>query len=81
MMDMMNYDHGGWWMGGMWFFPLLFWILVIAGVVFIVKWMRERGQETEPQESALDVLNKRYARGEIDRDTFETMKKDIQGDK
>ena len=78
---MMNYDHGGWWMGGMWFFPLLFWILVVAGVVFIVKWMRERGQETKPQESALDVLNKRYARGELDRETFEQMKKDIQGSK
>lgn len=80
-MDMMNYDHGGWWMGGMWFFPLLFWIVVIAGVVFIVKWVRERGQETKPQESALDVLNKRYASGELDRESFEQMKKDIQGDK
>ena len=81
MMDMMNCEHSGWWMGGMWFFPLLFWILVIAGVVFIVRWMRERGQETVPHESALDVLKKRYANGEIDRDTFEQMKKDIQGDK
>jgi len=79
MMDMMNYDHGGWWMGGMWFFPLLFWILVIAGAVFIIRWLRERNQETE--KSPLEILNKRYASGEIDRDTFEQMKKDIQGDK
>lgn len=80
-MDMMNYGHSGWWMGGMWFFPLLFWILVIAGVVFILRWMRERGQEAAPHESALDVLKKRYAKGEIDRDTFEQMKKDIEGGK
>ena len=79
MMDMMNYDHGGWCMGGMWFFPLLFWILVIAGAVFIVRWLRERGQEQK--ESPLDILKKRYASGEIDQDTFEQMKKDIQGDK
>jgi len=79
MMDMMNYEHGGWWMGGMWFFPLLFWILVIAGVAFIVRWMRERGQEQK--ESSLDILKRRYASGEIDRNTFEQMKKDIQGDK
>lgn len=79
MMDMMNYDHSGWWMGWMWFFPLLFWILVITGAVFIVRWLRERGQGR--QESSLDILKRRYARGEIDRDTFEQMKNDIQGDK
>lgn len=78
-MEMMNYDHGGGWMGGMWFFPLLFWVLVIAGVVFIVRWLRERGQEQK--ESSLDILKRRYASGEIDRDTFEQMKKDIQRDK
>jgi len=76
---MMNYDHGGWWMGGMWFFPLLFWILVIASVVFIIRWLRERGQEQK--ESPMDILKKRYASGEIDRDTFERMRKDIQGGK
>ena len=79
MMDMMNYDHSGWWMGGMWFFPLLFWILVIASVVFIIRWLRERGQEQK--ESPMDILKKRYASGEIDRDTFERMRKDIQGGK
>lgn len=78
-MEMMNYDHGGWWVGGMWFFPLLFWVLVIAGAVFIVRWLRERGQEQK--ESSLDILKRRYASGEIDRDTFEQMKKDIQRDK
>ena len=74
---MMNYDHGGWWMDGTWFFPLLFWILVIAGAVFIVRWLRERGQEQK--ESSLDILKKRYASGEIDRDAFEQMKKDLKG--
>jgi len=80
MMDMMNYDHGGWWMGGMWFAPLLFWILVIAAAIFIVRSLRERGQGQGQgqQESSLDILKKRYARGEIDRDTFEQMKKDIK---
>jgi len=76
MMDMMSYDHSGWWMGGMWFFPLLFWILVIAGAIFIVRWLRERGEDR--QESSLDILKRRYASGEIDRDTFEQMKKDIK---
>ena len=75
-MDMMNNGYGSM-MGGMWFISILFWILIIAGVVFITKWFLERNNENK--ESALDILNKRYARGEIDRETFERMKKDIAG--
>lgn len=75
-MDMMNNGYGSM-MGGMWFISILFWILIIAGVVFITKWFLERYNENK--ESALDILNKRYARGEIDRETFERMKKDIAG--
>ena len=75
-MDMMNDGYGSM-MGGMWFFSILFWILVIAGMVFITKWFLERNEEN--RESALDILNKRYAKGEIDRETFERMKKDIAG--
>lgn len=77
MMDMMN--NGGWWMGGMWLLSLLFWILVIAGVVLVVRWLTERSRPSHPPESALEILEKRYARGEIDRETFERMRRDIAG--
>lgn len=76
MMDMMNNGYGSM-MGGMWFISILFWALIIAGVVFITKWFLERNEENK--ESALDILNKRYAKGEINRETFERMKKDIAG--
>ena len=77
-MDMMGSGFGNGMMGGMWIFPLLFWILFIAGVVFIVRWLTERkNHSSSPTESALEVLKKRYARGEIDKDTFEQMKRDI----
>lgn len=80
MMDMMNNGHGGWMMGGMGLLSILFWILIIAGVVLIVRWLTERnGQgKTSPAESPLDILKKRYAKGEIDRETFEKMKQDIE---
>ncbi len=81
MMDMMNNGHGSM-MGGMWFFSILFWVLIIAGVVFITKWFLERNRNKEGsginEESALDILKKRYANGDIDRETFEQMKKDIE---
>lgn len=81
MMDMMNYGHGGWTMGGMWLLSILFWILIIAGVVLIVRWMTERYSQGKisAAESPLDILKKRYARGEIDRETFEKMRRDIEG--
>ncbi len=34
--------------GGMWFFSILFWVLIIAGVVFITKWFLERDRKVVP---------------------------------
>lgn len=66
-------------MGGMWPLSILFWILVVAGVVLIVRGLtaRDGQEETLPAESPLDILKTRYAKGEIDKETFETMKRDI----
>ncbi len=59
MMDMMNNGHGSM-MGGMWFFSILFWVLIIAGVIFITKWFLERNRNQDGsginEESALDIL-------------------------
>jgi len=67
-------------MGGMWLLPILFWILIIVGVVLIVRWLTVRnGQgKTSTPASPLDILKTRYAKGEIDKETFETMKRDIE---
>ena len=50
----------------MWIFTLLFWVLVIAGVVLLINWLRKQNTN----ESALEILKKRYARGEIDKETY-----------
>jgi len=72
MMNMMNNGHGGWMMGGMGLLNILFWGMIIVGAVLIMQWFFGRGKE-----SALEILNKRYAKGEIDNVAFERMKKDI----
>lgn len=77
MMNMMN-NGSGWWMGGfMGLFAILFWALVIVGIVLVVRWLMARSHPAQPGESALGILEKRYALGEIDRETFERMRRDI----
>jgi len=59
---------------------IAFWVAVLIGIVFFVKWIISLGRthETKAAESALDILKKRYARGEISKEEFERMKQDIQ---
>lgn len=62
------------------FFMLLLGVITIVGIVFLVRWVldqtttRQRGRA---EDSALDILNKRYARGEINREEYEEKKKDL----
>jgi putative membrane protein len=60
-----------------WIWMILFWLTVIALVVYLVKMAMRRGAFGKKDKSALDLLNERYARGEIDKDTYEQMKHDI----
>jgi len=72
----------GWGMGisGM-LFMFIFWGLVILGVVFLVKWIFgsvQKNIDIPPTNSkALEILQERYARGEIDKDEFEARKQDL----
>lgn len=54
--------------------------LFILAVAYGVKWVwGERTPSTTAHgESALDLLKKRYARGEIGREDFEKIKKEIE---
>lgn len=73
----------GWMWGGpgIWMMVgMLFWVLLIVGVVLLAIWAVLRfatGRTGKVEESALDILNKRYARGEIGREEYEEKKKAI----
>lgn len=76
----MHWDGYGWGMGAGWIFMVLFWVITIAVSVLLIRWLISFGEKKGPgaqAESALDILKKRYARGEITRDEYERMKKDI----
>lgn len=54
----------------------LFWILVILGIVVLVKWLAGSGPSSSPGR-ALDILKERYAKGELAREQYEQMKREL----
>lgn len=56
---------------------LVFWALIIAGIVMLIGWLRKR-EFAGRGETPLDILKKRYALGEIGKDEFDRMKKDLE---
>ena len=69
---------GGW--GGFgilgWLSMLIFWVLLILGVVALIRYLARSGQSSEDK-TPLDILKERYAKGDIDKKEFEEKKKDL----
>ena len=75
-----NWGGGGATWFGMGLGMLLFWGLVIVGLIVLVRWLSvpRRGSDPAPPQDALDILAHRYARGEIDRAEYEQKRRDLQ---
>lgn len=54
----------------------LFWIVIIGLIVWGVVAFNRRGESTAKR-SSLEIARERYARGEIAREQFEQLKKDL----
>jgi putative membrane protein len=67
----------GVWGIGMMLMMLVFWGVVIIGIVLAIRWAVSQGRESRPTDAALDILRQRYARGDIGKEEFETKKKDL----
>lgn len=69
-----GYGFGG--MGSI--FIIFWWILIIAVIVLVARWLMSQSRGTSHRNSsALDLLKERYAKGEIDKKEFEEKKKDL----
>ena len=64
---MMYYGHGGVFMG------LLFLVLIAVVIFFLVRTSKLSGLAPPPVETPLDILKKRYAKGEISREEYELL--------
>jgi putative membrane protein len=85
-------DWGPWGMHMMWsswgigmmLMMFLFWAAIIVAMVFFIRWLVTAGHRGHQAfaghgpESALDILKKRYARGEISKEEFQDMRKELQ---
>ena len=76
---------GGWWRmmhygfgyGGM-FMWIVFLIIIVLLIYFILQSQKTKGQTPAQGESPLDILKKRYAKGEISKEDFDRMKRDLE---
>lgn len=63
-----------------WIFMVLFWGVVIWLIFVLVRSMSDRKSDRyseNKKEDSLDILKSRYAKGEISKEEFEEIKKDI----
>lgn len=78
--------HGGMGFGfGGWIMMILFWVILIAAIVLLVKVLvgprphsdNESGGKPKGNR-ALEILRERYARGEIDHEEFEERRRRLE---
>lgn len=75
--------QGGWGIAMM-VLMILFWAAIVVVIIVGIRWLiissRSQRQMTSEREapSALDILKARYARGEINKNEFEAIRRDIE---
>jgi putative membrane protein len=75
---MMNWGgFGQGWMFFGWIFMVLFWVAFVLLIIWLYKQVTGT-RDVVSVESAIEILKKRYAKGEIDKKEFEEKKKDLE---
>jgi putative membrane protein len=69
------YDGHHYW--GMHFFWWFFWLILI---VWAYRASRKNSNQQSKEDGALEILKKRFAKGEITKDEYEEMKKTLGND-
>ena len=75
--EMMGWGGGWGWFGIV--HMVLWWFLIILGIVVLAKWLFGGSSRSTESDRALTILRERYARGEIDKQEFDARKRDLGG--
>lgn len=85
----MGYGYGmmgGWGGFGLgWLFMLVWWALILTVLVGLIRWLftghsghsGDAGARSDSKRH-LDILKERYARGDIDRETYDRMRRELE---
>lgn len=77
---MWEWMHGYGWGGGM-LLMAIFWVVLVVAILVVVRalWERPAAREGPGRhvETPLEILQRRYARGEIDRAEYEEKRRDL----
>lgn len=71
--------HGGW--GWLWMTLILFFLTgVVLLIIFLIRYIQGSEKRYLPpsHEEPLEIIKRRYAKGEITKEQFEQMKKDLE---
>ena len=74
----MMWDYGTGWMILWGVFMVVLWVGLIALVVWGIIKIAKKDGDKEKKSDALDIAKERYAKGEITREEFEQIKKDLE---
>lgn len=64
---MMHYGYGGW----------LMWLIPLIAVALVIYFMVQAQKGGSVRETPLEILKKRYAKGEITKEDYDKMKRDL----
>jgi putative membrane protein len=67
---------GSGWGIGMMIMMALFWGAIIVACILAIRWLLGQSKKS-PGDSAMTILRERFARGEIEKDEFETKKREL----
>ena len=73
--------------GGMWgfgplsiIFMILWWVFIIAVIIGVIRWLVRGGhhRKWQNEKSPMEILKERYAKGEITKDEYQEVRKELE---